>query len=604
MHGWLGKILRVNLTDKKISVEELDERLAKAFIGGRGLGVKYLVDEINPNVDPLSSDNKLIFVTGPATGTYALGSSRYEVVTKAPLSGTIAGSNSGGYWGPELKFAGYDMIIIEGKAGDPVYLLIENERVEIRCAKSIWGKNTFQTQELIKGQLSEDVKIACIGISGERLVKFACIINDEGRAAGRTGVGAVMGSKNLKAIAVRGTNKVLVADEQRLRKLNKESFDAIPKPIGLSTWGTSYGVEFANEVGILPTRNFRSGIFEGAKDIGGRALHERFFIKRSACYRCPIACGRVTRVADSPFEGEGPGPEFEGLASLGSACGVDNLAAIIKAYYLCNEFGMDVISCGYTISCAMELFEKGFLPQKDVGNKLNFGDAETLIEFVKKTGAREGFGDLLAEGSYRLAKRYGHPEFSMTVKKVESPGYDPRGAQGVGLSYATSTAGASHMRSQFENLDALGMVFPEIGVTSLLDGFATSGKAAFVIKCENDKTATDSMGICTFISGYKIGLQNVVDELEAITGVSYGIDNWMKAGERIYNLERIFNLRAGFKAEDDTLPKRFLEEPLPEGPAKGYVCNLAEMLPEYYQLRGWDSQGRPTEAKLRELTLL
>jgi aldehyde:ferredoxin oxidoreductase len=344
-------------------------------------------------------------------------------------------------------------------------------------------------------------------------------------------------------------------------------------------------------------------VFEGADKIGGEAVKNTILVKRSACYGCPIGCGRITKITEPDFAGEGPGPEYEGLNTLGAGCGVDNLAAVMKAFYTCNELGMDVMSAGSTIACAMEMYERGILPEKDIGVKLNFGDAKAMVELVKKTGYREGFGNILAEGSFRLAKRYGHQEFSMSVKRQEIAGYDPRGAQGMGLAYATSTRGADHMRSQFEDIEPLGLLYPDIGVENVTDRFGTEGKAAILIKMENDKAAIDSMGICAFASGYKIGLQAVVKQLEAITGVSYGIDGWMKVGERIYNLERVFNLRAGFTATDDTLPKRLLQEPIPEGPSKGQVCKLAEMLPEYYKLRGWDDKGRPTEAKLREVGL-
>ncbi len=603
MNGWCGKLLRVDLTKRATSVEEIDQKPLRNFLGGRGLAVKYLFDEVDPKVEPLSSDNKIIFSTGPATGTLAMGGNSYEVVTKSPLTGTNTGARSAGFWGPELKFAGYDMIIIEGKAKEPVYLWIEDGKPEIRSAANIWGKNTYETQELICGETQKRARVACIGPAGERLVRFACIINDEGRAAGRGGVGAVMGSKNLKAIAVRGTKKVSVSDEKKLRQIVKKVWAGVKKPQMLAEYGTAYVVRFTNELGVLPTRNFQTGVFEGAEKISGEAIKESFLIHRKACYRCPIGCAPITRVTDPAFAGEGAGPEYEGLYSLGSCCGIDNTGAFLRAYYDCNELGMDVMSAGATIACAMEMAERGILSEKDVGMGLRFGDAKALIELVRKTAYREGFGDALAEGSYRLAEKYGHPEFSMSVKKQEPAGYDPRGAQGMGLAYVTSTRGADHMRSQFEDIDVFGMVMPELGITVPTNRFSTEGKASLVIVMENDKAAIDSMGICAFLSGYKIGLRNVLLELEAITGYNYDSDAWLKIGERIYNLERLFNIRAGFTKKDDTLPKRFLEEPMPEGPSKGYVCKLNEMLPEYYQLRGWDEEGRPTPEKLKELSL-
>ena len=605
MYGWKGKVLRVNLTNGKISVEELDPKLARDYIGGLGLGGKYLLDEIDPKIDPLSRDNKLIFATGPATGTRALSANRFEVITKAPLTGAIACSNSAGFWGPELKFAGYDMIIFEGKAREPVYLWIEDDKVELRSAAHIWGKDCSQTQEIIRGETDKKTRVACIGPSGEKLVLFACIMNDEGRAAGRSGVGAVMGSKNLKAVAVRGTKKVVVANEEKLKKAVDDGWALIPKPWAVAMRGTPFGVVYTNEIGVFPTRNWQTGVFEGVDKIDGEAVNE-ILIKKSYCYRCRVGCGRMTKVTDPDYcKGEGAGPEYEGMAVFGSACGIDNLGAVIKAQYICNDLGMDFISCGATIACAMELFEKGFLPEKDVGMNLNFGNAEAMVRLVEQTGYREGFGDSLAEGSYRLAEKYGHPELAMTAKKLEFPGYDVRGLQGLGLAFATSLRGACHMRSEMENVEAFGIEIQfmvSLGYAGTLDRFVTEGKAAYTIVMENNKSVVDSMGICSFLSPYRIGL-NAIAELEAITGVDYGIGEWLKVGERIWNLLRLFNLKAGLTAKDDTLPKRMLEEPMPEGPSKGYVCKLGEMLPEYYQLRGWDSEGIPTEEKLKELGL-
>jgi len=604
MNGWIGKILRVNLTNSKCSVEDLNVKSAVDYLGGRGLGVKYFFDEGDPKVNPLSPENTLIFATGPATGTHAMGGNSYEVVTKSPLTGTNTGARSAGFWGPELKFAGYDMIILEGKAKGPVYLWIEDGKAEIRPAAHIWGKNTIETQELIRGETQKRARVACIGPAGENLVKFACVINDEGRAAGRGGVGAVMGAKNLKAIAVRGTKKVPVAEEKQLREIIKKAWAGVKKPQMLAEYGTAYVVRLTNELGVLPTRNFQTGVFEGAEKISGEAIRSNVLIQRKACYHCPLGCAPITRVTEPAFAGEGAGPEYEGLYSLGSCCGVDDLNAFMRAYYHCNELGMDIITAGATIACAMELAERGILPEKDIGMRLRFGDAKALVELVRKTAYREGFGDALAEGSYRLAERYGHPEFSMSVKKQEPAGYEPRGSQGMGLAYVTSTRGADHMRSTFENVDTLGMLLPELGITEPLDRFSTKGKAPLLIAVENDKASIDSMGICTFLSGYKVGYKNVLLELEAITGSPCDLGLWLKIGERIYNLERLYNNRAGFTLKDDTLPKRFLEEPLPEGPSKGHVVRLSEMLPEYYRLRGWDSLGNPTREKLEELGIV
>lgn len=603
MNGWMGKILRVNLSRGTTREEALDPTAAKDYIGGRGLASKYLLDEVDPRVDAYDAGNKLIFATGPVTGTRALGGNRYEVVTKSPLTGAITSSNSGGYWGTELKFAGYDMIIVEGQGDQPVYLWIENGKAAIRPAQDLWGLDTIQTQERIKQQTHAKAKIACIGPAGEKRVRFACIINDEGRAAGRSGVGAVMGAKKLKAIAVRGTQKVKVANDERLKTIVKTVWQEIPKAQGLIQYGTVYTTAFNNELGLLPTRNWQTGVFEATADIDHEKVNQ-LLVRRSPCWRCPIGCGRYTRLAGERYSGEGAGPEYEGVNSFGSNCGINDIEAIIKAYYHCNEMGMDVISCGHTIACAMELFEKGYLPETDVGGPLNWGDADAMVQLVEQTGRREGFGDLLAEGSYRLAAHYGHAEYSMSIKKQELPGYDPRCIAGEGLGYVTANVGADHVRNHLvivelfhsdKDRNAPGQ--PKMEST------ATQGKAQLLIEVQNESAASDSMGICAFLSAYKIGVYNVLHELEAVTGIDYGMDGFLKAGDRIWNVEKLFNLGAGLTAADDTLPRRFREEPMPEGPFKGAVFKLGEMLPEYYRLRGWDENGCPTAEKLDVLGL-
>ncbi|MBW2140660.1 MAG: aldehyde ferredoxin oxidoreductase family protein [Deltaproteobacteria bacterium] len=606
MYGFSGKVLRVDLNSQTISNEPLNEKWVKDFIGARGLGVRYLAEEIDPAIDPLSEGNKLIFATGPATGTRVIGGSRYEVVTKAPLTGTIGTANASDLWGPELKFTGWDMIIFEGKAEKPVYLWIQDDSVEIRPAQELWGKETTETQKIVKERTHPKAKIACIGPAGEKQVLFACIMNDVGHAAGRGGVGAVMGAKNLKAVAVKGSGSVPMAEEETLKTLVKQIWSKQPKAKDqfLHQLGTAGVLEIANEVGVFPTRNFQTGVFEGAEKISGQAVRDTILTKRKACFSCPAGCSPMTRTIDPEFEGEGAGPEYEGLYSLGGCCGIENLSAVVKAYYICNEMGMDVITAGVTIACAMELFQRGYLTENEIGMPLRFGDAKALVAILPKIGHRQGFGDVLAEGSRRLAQRYGHPELSISVKGLEPAGYDPRGAMGLGLAYATSTRGACHMRSQFEDIEPLGLIYPEIGVLEPTDRFAFEGKPALVAKMENDKASIDSMGICTFLSGYNIGLANVVAQLEAVTGIEYGIDGWLQAGERTTNLEKMFNLGAGLTSEDDTLPKRFMKEPMPEGPSQGSVCQIEEMLADYYEQRGWDKNGVPTQAKLKELDLL
>jgi len=599
MHAYAGTILRVDLTRQRIRREPIDPETARRFIGGRGLASKLLYDEINPRLDPLGPANKLILATGPLTGTSAVCGGRFMAVTKGPLTGAIACSNAGGNFGPELKFAGYDMIVLEGAAKRPTILVIDDETVELRPAGKLWGKNTHQTEDLLHEQLGEDFKCVSIGPAGERLVRFACIVNDKNRAAGRSGVGAVMGAKKLKAVAVRGTGGVSPADPAAFRAA---CLDALAKlkagPVtgeGLPRYGTASLVNVINEHGLFPTRNFQQGQFESAEAISGETIAARILLRPRACVACPIACGRVTAVRDGKYAGTGEGPEYETIWALGANVGVSDLAAATKANYICNELGMDTISAGVTIACAMELFEKGAISQKQAGCKLTFGNAAALVDLMTKIGYRRGFGDVLAEGAARVARKFGQPGLFMGVKGQEFPAYDPRGAVGMGLQYATSNRGACHVRGY--------MIAPEIlGIPTKMDPYTPKDKAAMDIAFQNTVAALDSSGLCLFIT-FTIGAAELLAMLTSATGFDYDMDELLAAGERIWNLERLFNLRAGFTHKDDTLPKRMLREPMPAGPAKGQTVPLEKMLPEYYRLRGWDAQGRPTRKKLAALGL-
>ncbi len=599
MKGWVGKILRVDLTTGQWKTEELDRNLALKFIGGRGLGSKILYDEIDPKIDPFSPANKLIMATGPLTGTSASAAGRYMAITKSPLTGTIACSNSGGHFGAEMKFAGFDLMIFEGKAQEPVYVYVEDGRVEIRGAKHLWGKTTHEATDQILAETDMDAKVACIGPAGEKGVRFACIINDKHRAAGRSGVGAVMGSKNLKAVAIKGSGSVGIANKDAFRKATLDGFQKVKaNPVtstGLPAYGTAVLVNVINQHGLFPTRNFQEGVFEGAEKISGESMAEQILIRNRACFACPIACGRVTKTNHPKYAYSGEGPEYESDWSLGACCGVDQIDAIGKANYLCDLLGMDPISAGVTIACAMELFQRGILSTKEVGRSLHFGDADAMVEMVKATGYREGFGDALAEGSYRLAEKFGHIEYSMSVKKQEFPAYDGRGAQGMGLQYATSNRGACHVRGY--------MISPEIlGAPQKLDPFETEEKAGWTKAFQDTTAIVDSSGICLF-NTFALGPPEILEYLKAATGMEMNLEELMKAGERIWNLERLFNLKAGVTGKEDRLPDRIVKEPMPEGPAKGRVVQLDRMLPEYYELRGWNLDGIPTREKLKELGL-
>lgn len=605
MDGWVGKILRVDLTKGDYVEEELDVNLAKKFVGGRGLASKILFDEIDPMIDPLSPGNKLIFATGPATGA-ALGGSRYMVVTKSPLTGTIGTANAAGGFGPTLKFAGYDLIIFEGRSEEPVYLSICDDVVEIKAARHLWGKTTHETEDIIRDEIgnywkARETHIACIGPAGEKLARLAAIINDKHRAAGRGGLGAVMGSKNLKAIAVRGTKTITVADKDACREaflsileINKKSpATSLETANSYPNQGTARVVNITNAKGILPVRNFQGGVFEEAAKINGEALRDTILNRKVSCFACLVSCGRLTKVDVPGFEGEGEGPEYETIGLLGSSCGVSSLPAIAKASYICNELGMDTIEMGGAIACAMELFERGFLPEKEIGFELNFGNAEAMVKLVGQAGLRQGFGDVLADGGYRMAERYGHPELFMGVKKQGFAAYEPRALKGMGLGYVTSNRGACHFR----------------GATLLVeisDPYSIEGKPAILKQLQDQTAVVDAAGLCMFntrgLTPDKIW-NVVLTILETVTGAGYDIESILRTGERIWNLERLFNLKAGFTKKDDTLPPRMLEEPIPTGPAKGQVHELNIMLPEYYQVRGWDENGVPTPEKLEELGL-
>ena len=596
MYGYRGKILRANLSDRTFQVEPLDLKRAKKFIGGRGFAAHLLLEEIDPSIDALSTENKLIISTGPLTGTPTPTGGRYMVTTKSPLSDIATSSNSGGHWGAELKFAGYDAIIIEGKSETPVYISIEDDKLEYRDASHLWGRMVSETTNTIKNESADKSRTLTIGPAGENLSRIAAIMNDYDRAAGRSGVGAVMGSKNLKAISVRGTTQPELYDRNGL----KDAVSAINKTIrendttgtGLPTFGTAVLVNIMNENGVFPTRNYQTSVFEESNNISGETLAEKYLVKKEACFRCPIACGRYCKTD----EVEGGGPEFETIWAYGAACGIDDLEEIIKTNHWCNEVGVDTISAGTTVAAAMELYQKGYIKDDDLdGIPLAFGDAGGIVEWTKRMGSREGLGDLLAEGSYRLCDHYGVPELSMSSKKLELPAYDPRGIQGQGLAYATCNRGGCHVRGY--------VVSPEVlGNPEKIDRFATEGKASWAKFFQDQVAIIDSLGLCVFTS-FAIGAEEYCQMYNAACGTDHTVESLREVGERIWCVEKIFNLRAGLTMADDTLPKRLLEEKIPEGPSAGHVHRLAEMLPEYYRLRGWDERGIPSDERLKKLLL-
>ncbi len=596
MTGYNGVILRVNLTEKTIQKEKLDLEIAKKFIGGRGLGTKLYVDEVAPEVDALSPDNKIMIATGPLTGTFTPTGGRYMVITKSPLTGTIASSNSGGRWGAELKFAGYDVIILEGKSESPVYLSIKDEIVELKPADHLWGKLTTECTQKLQEIEGDKVKVLNIGPAGERLSNIAAIMNDIDRAAGRSGVGAVMGSKNLKAIVVKGTHKVEIADNDSLKELVKKLQIKIKENgvtgQGLPTYGTAVLVNIINENGVFPTNNFQLSQFDKAEDISGETMAEKYLVKKKACFSCPIACGRHVKMDKE----EVGGPEYETVWGFGGDCGINDMEAVIKANYWCNEMGLDTISASATIAAAMELYQHGKISKEQTGAvELTWGNSEAIVEWIKKMGLREGLGDDLAMGSWRLAEKYGMPEVSMTVKKQEIPAYDPRGIKGQGLAYATSNRGGCHVRAY--------LISPEIlALPEKLDKFSYENKA-FWVKIFQDLTASiDSLGMCLFTS-FALNADDYASLYSLVTGYAMTQQDVLDAGDRIWNIERLYNQAAGIDPGQDTLPVRLLNDPIPEGPAKGHIHELDKLLGEYYFLRGWDENGIPKIDKLKVLGL-
>ncbi|HYQ82247.1 MAG TPA: aldehyde ferredoxin oxidoreductase family protein, partial [Anaeromyxobacteraceae bacterium] len=603
--SWARRILRVNLTKGTCTAEPLNMDWARAYLGQRGLATKYFTAEVDPKVDPLSPQNKIIWATGPLTGTMASTGGRYSVITKGALTGAIACSNSGGFWGAELKMAGWDMIVFEGRSPKPVYLLIENDNAQLLDAGFIWGKSVWETEPAIRNKHQDPlIRVSSIGRAGETGCLYAAVVNDLHRAAGRSGVGTVMGSKNLKAIAVRGTKGV---GNVRDFKAFMQATEAGKKVLaghavtgqGLPKYGTQVLMNVINEVGALPTRNHREVQFEGAKNISGEAMHEPRktdgkpnLVTNQACFGCTIACGRISKVDEGHFTvknkpefwGASGGLEYEAAWALGAANGVNDLEALTYANFVCNEQGMDPISFGATVGAVMELYEMGVLKKEQLGIEAPFGSAQALAYFAEVTAKGEGFGKEIGQGSKRLTAKYGHPDLSMSVKGQEFPAYDSRGIQGMGLTYATSNRGACHLRSYTVSSEIL-------GIPVKTDPLATEGKPALV-KAFQDATAVfDSAGICLFTS-FAWTLADVAPQLQAACSQDFSVEELNVIGERIWNLERDFNNRAGFTAKDDTLPKRLTSEPAKTGPAKGKVNGLDKMLPEYYELRGWDKNGQ------------
>ena len=606
-NGYAGRVLRVDLSGPEIWVEELDWDIAADYVGGRGLGAKLLFDALRPKADPLGPENLLILATGPLTGTIAPACGRSVLVSKSPLTGTIFDSNTGGLIGPELKMAGYDAVVISGRSEEPVYLAIRGDRAELRPAEHLWGLTTSETIRAVKSELGDErARVACIGPAGENGVLLANVICEPHRALGRGGLGAVMGSKRLKAVAVRATRRgpVEVANPHAFRRVCRQVTDILARnPLTgdlLGRYGTGCLTTPVNKAGILPTRNFRTGFFEEAERITGEAVVKELKARRRACFGCPIGCGRVLKRDGR----EVAAPEYESLWALGAQCGISDLRAIAEANELCNELGLDTISLGNAIGFLMECYERGLITDRETGGlRLEWGRADLLPELVRLTARREGVGSLLALGVKRMSERIkGSEDFAMHVKGLELPAYDPRGAKGMGLAYATSNRGGCHLRAYLVMSEVLSM-------PRYLDPMRAEGKAELVKRLQDIFAVLDSMVMCKFTA---LALFETLDYeprwyarlLTTATGFYFDEEEFLRAGERIYNLERLFNVREGFDRRYDTLPARLLREPMPSGPAEGHVVELEPMLERYYALRLWDPLGRPTDRVLMRLGII
>jgi aldehyde:ferredoxin oxidoreductase len=603
---YTGKIIRVDLSDRRFFEEGWDTSLARRIIGSIGLAAKIMLEEVGPEVKPFDAENRLILVPGVLSGTKLPGANKSAIISKSPLTNAWGDSLFSAVCGINLKRAGYDALVIQGKADTPSYIYIFDGGCEIRDAVKIWGKDTFETFKNIKQELGEKVSIAAIGPAGEGLVRLACIFSDDGRAAGRGGLGAVMGSKNLKAIAVEGAKNIEIVNEERFNEVKKEMLRRISekKPLPLGTAGS---LKPFNEMGNLPVKNWTRGFFEGADKICGEAIQERLSPKKKTCFACPVACGRVVELKEGAYPPLTTyGPEYETLAALGSLCMNDDLNSIVKANDICNKLGIDTISTGAVIAFAMECYEKGIIGKEDTGGmEIKWGHAPTIVKLCELIGMKKGFGVLLGEGVKVASEKIGKgaEEFAMHVKGLEIPMHNPYRFKEMGLNYATSNRGACHNRGSPAYVSR-GVLLPQFGYIEKTDGFIEKGKGRLTKIHQDICMMVDALGLCKFVvffGGVEISM--LADAYSAATGLDMTLEDLVKAGERIWMIERIFNVRMGLRRKDDMLPKRFIRESLPDGPAAGQTVNLDPMLEEYYKERGLDSNGIPREDTLRSLGL-
>jgi len=602
LYGYGGTILRLNLTTGQITKTPTPEDLAKKFLGGRGFVAKILYDEIPLGIDAFSPENKVVIASGPLSGVFLPSAGKIEFGTKSPATGGYSDSNMGGHMAPELKYAGYDAVIIEGRAARPSLIVIDDDRVEIRDATRYWGQGSFATEKALKKELGEDFQIATIGPAGEKLVRFACLSHDFGRQAGRTGVGAVLGSKQVKAIAIRGTKSIPLADPAGAFKKGKEMYQAVFSKPGFKEWtpyGTAGVTDWVNEVGSFPTRNFQTGFFEKYKEINGQTLREKIWINDKGCFSCPIPCGKYSKATVGGKEFYVEGPEYEAIALLGGNLLLKSIEEIAYANAVCDELGLDTISGGAVVAFALEAYEKGLITKEEMGREVAFGDLDSVVYLLEKIARREGIGDLLAEGVKRAAEKLGSgaEKFAIHVKGLELSGYEPRNAPAMLLSYLTADVGAHHNRSWAITYDIAS------------DRERLDNKAERVIELQHIRPLFDTLGICR-LPWVEIGfeLEHYAEIFPLITGWSYTWEDLLKVSERIWNLTRAFNAKhiPGFGRAYDQPPARLVEEPVPTGPVAGKHLTREQvefLLDDYYRRRGWDKNGIPTREKLQELGL-
>ncbi len=613
MSGYMGKLLAVDLTNGQVKDEPIDPDVATSFVGGAGYAARYLYDELGPETDPLGPDNVLMFMTGPLVGTRAPSCGRHEVCALSPQTGIWGESNSGGFWGAELKRAGYDGVVIRGRAPEPVWLsIVEGQPPALHDASGLWGLDTYQTQQHLREELGDaKLRVACIGPAGENLVLYSAVMNDHGRAAGRTGMGAVMGSKNLKAIAVRGRQRVPLADPNAFRQAAKEALQIALDDIYLQVFcemGTASGLDMCIMLGDIPNKYWTQPCFDEATELSGPSMLETILHRGVPCYGCAVACGREVSLADTAY-GNGDyallegglvdGPEYETVAMLGSMLLVDDLPGVAYAGHLCNRYGMDTISAGSAISLAYLLYERGFLTTGDTGGlPLEWGNIDTAHSLLELIARRQGLGDILAEGAQHLAAHYGAPDLAVHVNGLDVPAHDPRANAGQGLVYATSPRGACHMQGDMYNVE-LGLTIAEAGIGPGSSRFVSRGRAPVVADLQDWRTLYNSAIMCMFVNPTAPLLAQL---LASATGGPPEVQWWQRAGERIFQLKRAFNNRLGVRRGNDRLPERLLL-PMANG-TQGRRPRMDILLKEYYRHRDWDWQtGRPSPKKLEALGL-